>query len=42
MSAYDEAASYADKVLSLIPQLVNDAVEERRKHACWWAVYTRH
>jgi hypothetical protein len=41
VSAATEAAQYADKVLALIPALVDKAVEERRTHACWWEVYRK-
>lgn len=41
MSAKQTAMQYADQVLALIPQLIHQAVEERRKHACWWATYYR-
>lgn len=41
MNAKQTAIAYADQVLALIPQLIHQAVEERRKHACWFAIYRR-
>ncbi len=42
MSAATEAADYADRVLALIPQLVDQAVERRRENACWFELVARH
>jgi hypothetical protein len=41
MNAKQTAMQYADQVLSLIPQLIHQAVEERRQHACWYEAYRR-
>lgn len=41
MSAAREAAEYADRVLALIPSLIDKSVEERRTHACWYEARAR-
>lgn len=42
MSAADEAVRYADSVLALIPQLVEQSVERRRESACFFELVARH
>ncbi len=39
MKAKREAMEFADSVLALVPQLIDDAIEDRREHACWFAIY---
>lgn len=41
MNAKQIATEFADSILALIPELIHQAVEERRKHACWWELYYR-
>lgn len=41
MNAKQTAIEYADSVLALVPQLIHQAVEERRSHACWYEAYRR-
>lgn len=41
MSAAAEAARYADRVLALIPSLIDQTVEERRQNACWYELRAR-
>jgi hypothetical protein len=41
MTAKRTAMEYADSVLALVPQLIHRSIEERRKHACWYAIYRR-
>lgn len=41
MTAAEEAARYADRVLALIPSLIDKSVEERRTHACWYEIRAR-
>jgi hypothetical protein len=42
MNPADEARKYADSVLALIPQLAQQAVEERRTNACFYELVARH
>lgn len=48
MSAADDltlaeaAREYADDFVSMIPQLIHQSVERRRKNACWHEAVARH
>lgn len=49
MSAADEALSlaeaareYADDFVGMIPQLIDQSIERRRKNACWHEARARH
>lgn len=42
MSAAADAEHYADSVLALIPQLIDQSVERRRENACWYELVARH
>jgi hypothetical protein len=41
MSAHKAAVAVADRVIANIPELIDMAVEKRRKEACWYLVYRK-
>jgi len=42
VNAKQTAMQYADSVLALVPQLIDQSIERRREHACWHELVARH
>lgn len=40
--AAEAAKNYADNFVAMIPQLIDQSIERRRKHACWFEAYARN
>lgn len=41
-TAIEEARRYADSVIALIPELIDQSVERRREQACWHELVAQH